>query len=157
MDTILSLNFQSSSHSINFFAENVSGPGLSQGATSEENDYSALFDSKLSASFESDEEGSVKGRRWSGTVSYHGSPAHGPSSVVDRPVYFGLSEARLLAHHLAKKQLPGLTSIEQLELLALADTFATTKVDLEESPGAIERGVQFAKKEGQRLYYVHSL
>lgn len=41
-----------------------------------------------------------------------------------------------------------MTSIEQLELLALADTFASAKLDLEESPGSIERGVKFAKKDG---------
>ena len=57
-------------------------------------------------------------------------------------------QARLLSYQLTKKPLPGLTSIEQLELLALADTFASAKLDLEESPGSIERGVKFAKKEG---------
>ena len=111
----------------------------------EENDYSALFERKLSANLDSDDEGTLHSEQLGGAGSYHASPSHGPS-MLDQPTYFGLSEARLLAHHLAKKQLPGLTSIEQLELLALADTFATTKVDLEESPGAIERGVQFAKK-----------
>ena len=59
-----------------------------------------------------------------------------------------LPQARLLSYQLTKKPLPGLTSIEQLELLALADTFASAKLDLEESPGSIERGVKFAKKEG---------
>ena len=54
----------------------------------------------------------------------------------------------MLSYQLTKKPLPGLTSIEQLELLALADTFASAKLDLEESPGSIERGVKFAKKDG---------
>ena len=57
----------------------------------------------------------------------------------------------MLSYQLTKKPLPGLTSIEQLELLALADTFASTKLDLEESPGSIERGVKFAKKDGNLL------
>ena len=57
----------------------------------------------------------------------------------------------MLSYQLTKRQLPGLTSIEQLELLALADTFASTKLDLEESPGSIERGVKFAKKDGEQL------
>jgi len=61
----------------------------------------------------------------------------------------------LLSYQLTKKPLPGLTSIEQLELLALADTFASAKLDLEESPGSIERGVKFAKKEGRLLYIGH--
>ncbi|EDO42278.1 predicted protein, partial [Nematostella vectensis] len=68
-------------------------------------------------------------------------------SVSDNHVYFGLAHARQLSYQLTRKQLPGLTSIEQLELLALADTFATTKLDLEESPDAIERGLSFAKRE----------
>lgn len=57
----------------------------------------------------------------------------------------------MLSYQLTKKPLPGLTSIEQLELLALADTFASAKLDLEESPGSIERGVKFAKKDGKLL------
>lgn len=61
----------------------------------------------------------------------------------------------MLSYQLTKKPLPGLTSIEQLELLALADTFASAKLDLEESPGSIERGVKFAKREGRLLYIGH--
>lgn len=63
-------------------------------------------------------------------------------------LWIRLFQAQLLSNQLSRKPLPGLTSIEQLELLALADTFASTKLDLEESPGSIERGVKFAKKEG---------
>ena len=68
-------------------------------------------------------------------------------------LYYPLFQARLLSYQLTKKPLPGLTSIEQLELLALADTFASAKLDLEESPGSIERGVKFAKKEGKLLCF----
>lgn len=57
----------------------------------------------------------------------------------------------MLSYHLTRKPLPGLTSTEQLELQALADTFASAKLDLEESPGSIERGVKFAKKEGIKI------
>ena len=60
-----------------------------------------------------------------------------------------------MSYQLTKKPLPGLTSIEQLELLALADTFASAKLDLEESPGSIERGVKFAKREGRLLDIGH--
>ena len=63
----------------------------------------------------------------------------------------------MLSYQLTKKPLPGLTSIEQLELLALADTFASAKLDLEESPGSIERGVKFAKKEGNTLCFVYQI
>ena len=62
------------------------------------------------------------------------------------PVHFGLAQAGLLSEHLSRKQLPGLTRIEQLELQALADTLATTKNDLEESTSEIDRGLKFAKK-----------
>ena len=48
-----------------------------------------------------------------------------------------------------------MTSIEQLELLALADTFASAKLDLEESPGSIERGVKFAKKDGNDTVFFY--
>ena len=71
--------------------------------------------------------------------------------VVVFLLYF--SQARLLSYQLTKKPLPGLTSIEQLELLALADTFASAKLDLEESPGSIERGVKFAKKDGMLINF----
>ena len=63
-------------------------------------------------------------------------------------------QARLLANQLTRIQLPGLTSIEQLELLALSDTFASTKLDLEKSPADIERGLNFAKREGKGTGYI---
>lgn len=51
------------------------------------------------------------------------------SQGFQRPSYFGLGHARLLTTHLTHTQLPGLTSLDQMYLLALADTVASTKTD----------------------------
>ncbi|KAK3717892.1 hypothetical protein QZH41_014895, partial [Actinostola sp. cb2023] len=118
-----------------------------QTITSDEKDYSALFDSP--GSVDSDDEfGKTSEKRRKRALTMYGSPTNGPRTF-EGPVYFGLAQARLLSYQLTRKQIPGLTSIEQLELLALADTFASTKLDLEKSPADIERGLNFAKKEGE--------
>ena len=107
----------------------------------EENDYSELFSSSLKNSFEAE-------------TSDHFPVVHSSSQAPMSPVHFGLAQAGLLSEHLSKKQLPGLTRIEQLELQALADTLATTKNDLEESTSEIDRGLKFARKcdLGRRTY-----
>ena len=61
-------------------------------------------------------------------------------------VYYGLAQAKLLAQVLTRRQLPGLNSIDQLYLLALSDTVASTNLDLE-SDDVQERGLSFARKE----------
>ncbi|XP_068740234.1 dmX-like protein 2 [Montipora capricornis] len=110
-----------------------------QGISTDETDYSSLFEpSRFSTSFESDDEDKSRTKT---------SPTH--VAQAGSPVHFGLAQARLLSYQLTRKPLPGLTSTEQLELQALADTFASAKLDLEESPGSIERGVKFAKKEDE--------
>lgn len=43
--------------------------------------------------------------------------------------YFGPSTASLLSKHLTHTHLPGLSSLDQMYLLALADTVANTKKD----------------------------
>ncbi|KAJ7385422.1 hypothetical protein OS493_016506 [Desmophyllum pertusum] len=119
-------------------ADSVDG---GQGMSTDETDYSALFEpSRFGSSFESDDEDNR-------FLDRKRSPTH--VAQAGNPVHFGLAQARLLSYQLTKKPLPGLTSIEQLELLALADTFASAKLDLEESPGSIERGVKFAKKDDE--------
>lgn len=45
---------------------------------------------------------------------------------------FGASQARVLARHLTRMHLPGLSNLDQMYLLALADTVANTKVDFNE-------------------------
>ncbi|XP_070543555.1 dmX-like protein 2 isoform X2 [Ptychodera flava] len=65
-----------------------------------------------------------------------GSPPRRPemsrevTARLRNPSYFGYSQARLLTNHLTHVHLPGLTSIDQMHLLALADTIATTRTDL---------------------------
>lgn len=47
-------------------------------------------------------------------------------------VFYGLAQATLLSEHLSRKHLPGLSSQEQMYLLALSDTVASSKdFDLE--------------------------
>ncbi|XP_032873372.1 dmX-like protein 1 isoform X3 [Amblyraja radiata] len=47
--------------------------------------------------------------------------------------YFGPEHARVLSSHLLHSSLPGLTSMEQMFLMALADTVATISTDIGES------------------------
>ncbi|NWR38283.1 DMXL1 protein, partial [Tachuris rubrigastra] len=49
------------------------------------------------------------------------------------PTYFGPEHAQVLSRHLLHSSLPGLTRMEQMSLLALADTIATTSTDIGES------------------------
>ncbi|NXF25131.1 DMXL1 protein, partial [Rhodinocichla rosea] len=59
------------------------------------------------------------------------------SKVIDlsqySPTYFGPEHAQVLSHHLLHSSLPGLTRMEQMSLMALADTIATTSTDIGES------------------------
>ncbi|KAL8203496.1 UNVERIFIED_CONTAM: DmX-like protein 1 [Gekko kuhli] len=58
-------------------------------------------------------------------------------SVIDlsqySPTYFGPEHAQVLSRHLLHSSLPGMTRIEQMSLMALADTIATTSTDIGES------------------------
>ncbi|XP_028313841.1 dmX-like protein 1 isoform X2 [Gouania willdenowi] len=46
------------------------------------------------------------------------------------PTYFGPEHAQVLSSHLLHSSLPGLTRLEQMSLMALADTIASTSTDL---------------------------
>ncbi|XP_074090781.1 dmX-like protein 2 [Macrotis lagotis] len=48
------------------------------------------------------------------------------------PAYFGQEHASVLSSHLMHSSLPGLTRLEQMFLVALADTVATTSTELDE-------------------------
>ncbi|XP_055017925.1 dmX-like protein 1 [Boleophthalmus pectinirostris] len=48
------------------------------------------------------------------------------------PTYFGPEHAQILSSHLLHSSLPGLTRMEQMSLMALADTIATTSTDLKD-------------------------
>ncbi|XP_029115252.1 dmX-like protein 1 isoform X2 [Scleropages formosus] len=49
------------------------------------------------------------------------------------PTFFGPEHTQVLSSHLLHSSLPGLTRMEQMSLMALADTIATTSTDIEES------------------------
>ncbi|XP_074055713.1 dmX-like protein 1 isoform X6 [Macrotis lagotis] len=49
------------------------------------------------------------------------------------PTYFGPEHAQVLSGHLLHSSLPGLNRMEQMSLMALADTIATTSTDIGES------------------------
>uniref|UniRef100_A0A3B4BDC8 RAVE complex protein Rav1 C-terminal domain-containing protein n=1 Tax=Periophthalmus magnuspinnatus TaxID=409849 RepID=A0A3B4BDC8_9GOBI len=51
------------------------------------------------------------------------------------PTYFGPEHAQILSSHLLHSSLPGLTRMEQMSLMALADTIATTSTDLKDCQG----------------------
>ncbi|KAM7391388.1 hypothetical protein PAMP_022082 [Pampus punctatissimus] len=56
------------------------------------------------------------------------------------PTYFGSEHAQVLSSHLLHSSLPGLTRMEQMSLMALADTIATTSTDLRDSQGKSKGG-----------------
>uniref|UniRef100_A0A8D3DNU3 Dmx like 1 n=1 Tax=Scophthalmus maximus TaxID=52904 RepID=A0A8D3DNU3_SCOMX len=56
------------------------------------------------------------------------------------PTYFGAEHAQVLSSHLLHSSLPGLTRMEQMSLMALADTIATTSTDLKGSQGKSKGG-----------------
>ncbi|XP_027023135.2 dmX-like protein 1 isoform X2 [Tachysurus fulvidraco] len=51
------------------------------------------------------------------------------------PTFFGPEHAQVLSSHLLHSSLPGLTRMEQMSLMALADTIASTSTDIRESQG----------------------
>ncbi|TSL10182.1 DmX-like protein 1 [Bagarius yarrelli] len=61
------------------------------------------------------------------------------SKVIDlskySPTFFGPEHAQVLSSHLLRSSLPGLTRMEQMSLMALADTIASTSTDIKESQG----------------------
>uniref|UniRef100_A0A3B5LTZ7 Dmx like 1 n=1 Tax=Xiphophorus couchianus TaxID=32473 RepID=A0A3B5LTZ7_9TELE len=61
------------------------------------------------------------------------------------PTYFGPEHAQVLSSHLLHSSLPGLTRMEQMSLMALADTIATTSTDLKDNQGETldECGLKF--------------
>ncbi|KAM7415976.1 hypothetical protein PAMA_018173 [Pampus argenteus] len=56
------------------------------------------------------------------------------------PTYFGPEHAQVLSSHLLHSSLPGLTRMEQMSLMALADTIATTSTDFRDSQGKSKGG-----------------
>ena len=103
------------------FLISSSGP---KAAKKEDDHYEALFeiggpDDELDDPFASDDETSAKSTRGSEDGS---QPVH--------PNYFGPQQAQLLAGHLTYTHLPGLSRLDQMYLLAVADTVANAKLDV---------------------------
>ncbi|XP_071118494.1 dmX-like protein 2 isoform X1 [Haliotis cracherodii] len=58
---------------------------------------------------------------------------HSSSHTAMNPHYFGPKQGKVLGAHLLHIRLPGLSSLDQMYLMALADTVASTKVDISEN------------------------
>ena len=90
--------------------------------------YDALFhvggpEDELDDPFASDDDTSVRSNRGSDD---EGVPVH--------PNYFGPQQATTLAKHLTYTHLPGLSRLDQMYLLAVADTVANAKLDVTKKP-----------------------
>ena len=71
--------------------------------------------------------------------------------------HFGPSAASLLAKHLTHTQLPGLSSLDQMYLLALADTVANTKLEFSDSTdhkGTNMRSIKIQIYQSDNTYYM---
>ncbi|XP_075714124.1 dmX-like protein 2 isoform X3 [Rhinoderma darwinii] len=70
-------------------------------------------------------------------IGFETEKREGRSKVINLsqygPTYFGREHASVLSSHLMHSSLPGLTRLEQMFLVALADTVATTSTELGES------------------------
>lgn len=72
------------------------------------------------------------------------------TSSRQNPYYFGPEHSMALTGHLTHAQLPGLSSLDQMYLLAVGDTVATTKMDFADrmetdKPGIYQLRVNFVK------------
>ncbi|CAG0879339.1 unnamed protein product [Cyprideis torosa] len=112
-----------------------------------ETDYSGLFggvsesenDKSLEDVLSEDMSSSPKGRRASVPQSTFGF------------AYFGLRESRQLSRLLTHTHLPGLSSLDQMHLLALADTVASCNVDFAEKFAIREEQAKVAKENLQGI------
>ncbi|XP_012982899.2 dmX-like protein 1 isoform X1 [Melopsittacus undulatus] len=70
-------------------------------------------------------------------VTFDADEDNSKPKVIDlaqySPTYFGPEHAQVLSRHLLHSSLPGLTRMEQMSLMALADTIATTSTEIGES------------------------
>lgn len=72
-------------------------------------------------------------------VPFDGDEEDANAKVIDlskySPTFFGSEHAQVLSGHLLHSSLPGMTRMEQMSLMALADTIASTSTDIGESQG----------------------
>ncbi|XP_057307228.1 dmX-like protein 1 [Hydractinia symbiolongicarpus] len=69
------------------------------------------------------------------------------TGMANSAVYYGLAQAHLLTANLSRKELPGLTSQEQMYLLTLSDTIASTKFELERTVDDTDVRPKFSQQE----------
>ncbi|XP_064619402.1 dmX-like protein 1 isoform X3 [Lineus longissimus] len=110
----------------------VSSPFGAPGQT--DHDYSTLFATKPDDDddFDTalmDEEDDVFNEDGEINSSKRRRHTSGSVSGTSNPNYFGPSQARTLTRHLTHTHLPGLSSLDQMYLLALADTVSNTSTD----------------------------
>ncbi|XP_043103136.1 dmX-like protein 1 isoform X3 [Puntigrus tetrazona] len=75
---------------------------------------------------------------------FDGDEEEACAKVIDlskySPTFFGSEHAQVLSGHLLHSSLPGLTRMEQMSLMALADTIASTRTDVGENQGKGQGG-----------------
>lgn len=96
------------------------------GHTTANKDYSDLFSSNVGMDEELDT--NVLGTSADSNASGRGR-LQSTSGNPSNPNEFGSNHSRVLMKHLTHTQLPGLTSVDQMYLLAIADTVANNKID----------------------------
>ena len=110
-------------------------------ATSNEPDYSTLFDADVNIDDDDDmddnafDSGDDEGDVFSSSVRPR-DRRKSSNNITQSTNYFGPAQSTLLARHLTRTQLPGLSSLDQMYLLALANTVANTKLDFSDNHSA---------------------
>jgi len=93
----------------------------------EGNDYSDLFDNSLGK--DDDLDINVASSSVSSIDGKTRQRLQSSNTCRQNPNFFGQEHSQQLTQHLTHTQLPGLSSLDQMYLLALADTVANTKMD----------------------------
>ncbi|XP_056021522.1 dmX-like protein 2 isoform X2 [Ostrea edulis] len=97
------------------------------GTATANQDYSDLFSSGVAMEEELDT--NVLGTSADSNMSGRGRVQSTSGSSPSHPNEFTPNHSRILMKHLTHTQLPGLTSVDQMYLLAIADTVANNKID----------------------------
>ena len=114
--------------------ENVKSPT----AAAADADYSSLFGT---TGFDDDDDepdlfyssGEFDPSKSPSSAERRGRKASGSAGGATNQNYFGPTQAALLVKHLTHTHLPGLSSLDQMYMLALADTVANTRLDFTEN------------------------
>jgi len=70
---------------------------------------------------------------------------------------FTPAQAHLLVRHLTHTQLPGLSSLDQMYLLAVAETVANTKVDFSSSGFTASAGLYLSYNNNNNHHHYHNI